>query len=185
MFRQLTHLSRTAAIPRQTMASRAFTVSLASRKSVVDTAKDVLEKANKKTGEFLAGTIENTEKVAPTGENLKLAAEKVNQKTGDVLADGIEKTQLAADSVKDVDLKGAASKVNQKTGDVLADGVEKAEGVAGKAKEAASEAKERASDVKDEAQAKAKVNANTAGYENLQDKGAKVESEQNRPDDAV
>lgn len=167
------------------MASRAFTVSLASRKSVVDTAKDVLEKANKKTGEFLAGTIEQTEKVAPTGENLKLAAEKVNQKTGDVLADGIEKTQLAADSVKDVDVKGAASKVNQKTGDVLADGVEKAEGVAGKAKEAASEAKERASDVKDEAQAKAKVNANSAGYENLQDKGSKVESEQNRPDDAV
>ncbi|PVH13964.1 uncharacterized protein CXQ87_002085 [Candidozyma duobushaemuli] len=151
MFRQLTYLSRTAAIPRQTMASRAFTVSLASRKSVVDTAKDVLEKANKKTGEFLAGTIEQTEKVAPTGENIK----------------------------------SAAGKVNQKTGDVLADGVEKAEAAAGKAKEAASEAKERASDVNEEAQAKAKVNANTAGYDNLQDKGSKVESEQNRPDDAV
>lgn len=151
MFRQLTYLSRTAAIPRQTMASRAFTVSLASRKSVVDTAKDVLEKANKKTGEFLAGTIEQTEKVAPTGENIKLAAGKVNQKTGDVLADGVEKAEAAA----------------------------------GKAKEAASEAKERASDVNEEAQAKAKVNANTAGYDNLQDKGSKVESEQNRPDDAV
>lgn len=178
------------------MASRAFTVSLASRKSIVDATKDVLEKANKKTGEFLAGTIETTEKAAPTTETFKLAAEKANQKSGDILADGIEKAQHATEGVKNTDIKGAAEKVNQKTGDVLADGLEKAEGVAGKAKGAAADAKDdvqgkaeevkdRATEAKDKVHAKAKVEANTAGYNNLQDKGAKVESEQNRPDDAV
>lgn len=189
MFRQLTSLSRTAAVSRHiapTVSSRAFTVSLASRKSVVDTAKDVLEKANKKTGEFLAGTIESTEKVAPTGENIKNAAETVNKKTGDVLADGIEKTEKAASNVKElvdntdvnVDIKGAAEKVNKATGEKLSEGIHKAEGAAHQAKDAAS-------NVKEEVHAKAKVEANTKGYQDLQDKGAKVETEQNRPDDAV
>lgn len=118
MVRQLAAISRFS-LPRQAYASRAFSVSLASRKSVVDSAKDVLDKANKKTGEFLAGTINKTEQAA------------------------------------------------------------------GHAEEAASDAAQKASLKVDEVKAQKKVNDNTQGYLNLQDKGAKVESEQNRPDDAV
>lgn len=137
--------------PRLPLAARVPSRCLSSTRannSIMDTAKDMLDKANKKTGEVLASTIENTEKVATNPEQMKEAA------------------------------TDAASTVNQKTGKVLADGIEKAEEAAGKAKEVTKEAKA-------EAEAKHKVLKNTSGYEDLQDKGKKVESEQNRPDDAV
>lgn len=143
MFRQITTISRVT-VPRQAAASRAFSVSLANRKSVVDTAKDVLDKANKKTGEFLAGTIDKTENAVPTTEDVKNAAETANKKTGEVLSEGIDKTEDAAHKT--------AGKAQGKV---------------------------------DELKAQKKVDANTQGYHNLQDKGAKVETEQNRPDDAV
>lgn len=84
---------------------------------------------------------------------------KANKKIGEVAAEGIEKTQHATPhSVGD-----AAQKVNKKTGEVLAEGIEKTQ-----------QGKERL-----------RVSQNAKGYDSLQDKGSKTETEQNRPDDAV
>lgn len=115
---------------------RPLTYSLTARKSVVDLAKDILEKANKKTGEFLAGTMESAEHAG----NIKHVAEEANLKTGKVLADGMQKAEDVAHDVKekvthtkvDADTlaekaKEGAQKVNLKTGEVLSDGMEKAE----------------------------------------------------------
>ncbi|EGV61995.1 hypothetical protein PSN45_000709 [Yamadazyma tenuis] len=124
--------------------------------SVVSGVKETLEKANKKTGEFLAATMETAEK---TPETVGDVAEKVNKKTGKVLAEGMEKVQRVAPN----NLSEAADKANKKTGEVLADGVEKVN---------AGEHLDR-------------VRENAKGYKNLQDKGSKAESEQNRPEDGV
>lgn len=124
---------------RQLRPQRHFAAT-AYRAGVIDSAKDLLSKANKKTGEVLADGMEKAEEVTPTAETVKSAADKANKKTGEVLADGMEK----------------------------------AEGVAQEAKGAAKGVKE-----------KARVNLNHKGYDSLQDKGAKAESEQNRPDDGV
>lgn len=118
------------------------------RYSVVDTAKDVLQKANKKTGEFLASTMETAEKAAPNSASD--AAQKVGEAAGKV--------------------SEAASDVNKKSGEVLADGMQKVED---------------ATPGLNDHPAKKKVDQNTAGYKNLQDKGAKAESEQNRPEDGL
>ncbi|QRG37744.1 hypothetical protein FDK38_002125 [Candidozyma auris] len=213
MFRQLTVLSRSAAVSRVTgpaTVSRAFSVSIASRKSVVDTAKEVLDKANKKTGEFLASTLESSEKISPSGENIKKAAKTVNQKTGDVLADGLEKTEeiahkaasktsAATDKVKEsventdikVDARKAAEHIKGKAGEAAHKAKETAADVKDEVHEKAQDhvenAKEKASDLKGEVHAKARVHANTSGqgYEDLQKKGSKIEVEQNRPDDGV
>lgn len=135
--------------------------SSATNYSVVQTAKDVLLKANKKTGEFLAGGMDAAEKATPSASNVTDAASKINKKTGEVLADGMEKVQQATPEVDSV--SDAASKLNKKTGEVLADGMQKVENV----------------------KHKRRVNQHHKGYESLQDKGSKTESEQNRPDDAV
>lgn len=68
--------------------------------SIVGGVKETLEKANKKTGEFLASTMETAEKAAPGSMNEAAdktaeAADKVNKKTGEVLADGIDKAEKA------------------------------------------------------------------------------------------
>ncbi|CAH6721278.1 hypothetical protein CLIB1444_05S07536 [[Candida] jaroonii] len=118
------------------------------RYSVVDTAKDVLNKANKKTGEFLAGTMETVEQAAPT--NASDAAQKAGE---------------AAEKVSET-----ASEVNKKSGEVLADGMQKVED---------------ATPGLNDHPAKKKVDKNSAGYKDLQDKGAKAESEQNRPEDGL
>lgn len=49
-----------AARPRVAFAPRAFSTSLAARKSVVDNVKETLSNVNKKVGETLAGGIEST-----------------------------------------------------------------------------------------------------------------------------
>ncbi|OBA21168.1 hypothetical protein METBIDRAFT_42198, partial [Metschnikowia bicuspidata var. bicuspidata NRRL YB-4993] len=143
--------------------------------SVVDTAKDILHKANKKTGEVLANTIDTTEKVTPSGEQVKdaatNAASAANQKAGDVLADGIEKAE-------DISHKAKQTATDANLG-------EKAKDAAQSAQQFSHKAKETTIDMKDHANAKKKVLENARGYENLQDKGSKVETEQNRPDDAV
>lgn len=178
MFRQLAF--RQASIlraARPVHPARALTCSVAARKSIVDSAKEVLEKVNKKTGEALASTIETTENVAPTTENVKQAAETVNKKTGEILADGIEKAEEATSFAKD-----KASNITEDVKDKASDLKEDAKIKAADLKE---DAKDKAADLKDEAAAKKKVVENTAGYKNLQDKGSKIESEQNRPDDAV
>lgn len=172
--------------------SRAFAYTPIVKNNVIDTAKDILNKANKKTGEVLASAMETAESVTPTVDGVKQAASKVNHKTGEVLADGMEKVEEVANKAKhateDVahkakhtsaeDIKeaasDAASKVNKKTGEALSEGMDKAEQAKDKVKETAAQA-----------EAKMKVEKNAAGYQNLQDKGRKVESEQNRPDDAV
>lgn len=161
MFRQLAlQQSRTVRASVKANNLRLFS-STSANLSVVQAAKDALLKANKKTGEILAGGMDAAEKATPTGENIADTASKINKKTGEVLADGMEKVQQAT---PDVDSVGdAASKLNKKTGEVLADGMSKVEHV----------------------QHKQRVNENTKGYESLQDKGSKAESEQNRPDDAV
>jgi len=153
---------------------RPLSYSIIARKSVVDLAKEVLEKANKKTGEFLAGTMETAEKVAPTSENIKEAAEEVNLKTGRVLADGMQKAEDVAQDVKEtvsgksaeqlakdgVDkVKEGAEKVNQKTGEVLSEGMQKAEdlkdGAQDFAKKVKNDTEDKASELKDKAEDKA------------------------------
>lgn len=97
---------------------------------------------------------------------------KANKKIGEVAAEGIDKTQKAEHSVEDAvhnigkKTGQAADTVNKKTGEVLAEGIDKTQ------KAMPNEAKRR-------------VSNNAEGYKNLQDKGSKAESEQNRPDDAV
>lgn len=98
----------------------------------------------------------------------KSVLEKANKATGKVLADSMEAAEKVTPTTSDV--KNAAEKVNKKTGEVLADGMEKVEKVA---------------PVGNTSEAKKRVQQNTKGYRNLQDKGNKAESEQNRPDDAV
>lgn len=127
------------------------------RYSIIDSAKDALNKANKKIGEVAAEGIDKTQKATP--DSVGDAAQKVNKKTGEVLAEGIDKTQKATpDSVGE-----AAQKVNKKTGEVLAEGIEKTQ----------------------QTDEKLRVSKNAKGYESLQDKGSKAETEQNRPDDAL
>lgn len=175
--------------------ARCFSTTLPMNKGVVDAAKDVLEKANKVTGEILAGAIETTEKVAPTPDNIKDAAETVNRKTGEVLADGIEKAEEAKDFAKDKagdianDAEGTAKDLKHKAKGKAAELKDQASDKAGELKDQAGELKDQAADkagdLKDEAHAKKRVLENTSGYKDLQDKGSKIESEQNRPDDAV
>lgn len=146
------------------------------QKSIIDSAKDTLSTLNKKTGEVLAGGMEKAEEAVPD-VSVSEALNKANKKTGEVLADGMEKAEKivpgTAKEAKDVaedakeKVQEYSSKANKKTGEVLADGLEKAE------------------ETKEHLEAKAKVGKNSFGYKDLQDKGKKVESEQNRPDDAV
>lgn len=193
MFRQLA-LRQSTILRNQ---ARTLTTSPA-RYSVIDTAKDVLLKANKKTGEVLAGSMEKAEQVTPNADSVSDAASKVNKKTGEVLAEGMEKAQQKAPNVESVG--DAASKLNKKTGEVLADGMEKTEkyvpNTAGEAKqkggEVLTEGKEKGEEILAEGKEKGqhayhkhRVRENTKGYEGLQDKGSKAEVEQNRPDDAV
>ncbi|CAH2355903.1 hypothetical protein CLIB1423_38S00166 [[Candida] railenensis] len=157
------------------------------QKSIIDSAKDTLSTLNKKTGEVLAGGMEKAEEAVPD-VSVSEALNKANKKTGEVLADGMEKAEkivpgskkeakdVAEDAKEKVQeysedakekVQEYSSKANKKTGEVLSDGLEKAE------------------DAKERVEAKAKVVKNSSGYKDLQDKGKKVESEQNRPDDAV
>lgn len=154
--RQTTSL-RTMVVPQVRMISTTPV-----RGSVIDTAKNVLHKANKKIGEVAAEGIDKTQHAAPHAQDVGEAADKVNKKTGEVLADGINKAQKAA---PDVDSVGdAAQKVNKKTGEVLADGIGKAQKVVPENQ-------------------RSRVHKNYEGYQNLQDKGSKAETEQKRPDD--
>lgn len=193
--------------------ARHFAYSAIARKSIVDTAKDVLDKANKKTGEFLAGTIETTEKVAPTPENLKTAAEEVNLKTGRILADGIKKAESVTEDVKTTakdqaesvstkllkdkeelkdDASSLAGKLKKDAKDKFSDVKEGAENLGEEAKSKADEAKGKAADLAEDvkgaaqsAKEKKRVAQNAEGYKDLQDRGSKLESEQQRPDDGV
>ncbi|CAG86338.2 DEHA2C13398p [Debaryomyces hansenii CBS767] len=156
MIRQLAFRQTTALRAGLVPATRYISTTPA-RYSIIGSAKDVLHKANKKIGEVAAEGIEKTQHATP--HSVGDAAQKVNKKTGEVLAEGIDKTQKATpDSVGD-----AAQKVNKKTGEVLAEGIEKTQ-----------QGKERL-----------RVSQNAKGYDSLQDKGSKTETEQNRPDDAV
>lgn len=105
-------------------------------------------------------------------ETTKSVLDKANKATGKVLADGMEAAEKVAPTASTV--KDAAEKAHKKTGEVLADGMEEVEKHAPNAKSSG--------EVHD---AKKKVQKNAEGYLNLQDKGSKAESEQNRPDDAV
>ncbi|ODV78349.1 uncharacterized protein CANTADRAFT_6743 [Suhomyces tanzawaensis NRRL Y-17324] len=145
---------------------------------VIDAAKEALKTANKKIGEVAADGIEKAEQVTPNKDTVINAADKVNKKTGEVLSEGIDKAQKvtpnqddlsqAAENVGDK-VADAADKANKKTGKVLADGIDKAEKAVPNAAN----------------NAKSKVAKNHEGYKDLQDKGSKTETEQNRPDDAV
>lgn len=92
----------------------------------------------------------------------KKVLEQANKKTGEVLASGLDKSQETPGP------KEAAKKINKKTGEKLAEGLDEAEKVSPTSHPAQS-----------------KVKDNTKGYNGLQDKGSKTETEQNRPDDAV
>lgn len=194
---------------RVSRSTRAYHISRVNSYSVVDNVKQTLDAANKKTGEFLALTMEAAEH-AP--EKLSGAAEKVNKTTGKVLADGMQKVEDVTpnaenlkENAEDQVVEGQ-QKANQayadgkdKVDDVMAEGKEKAQNIyaegKGKVDEVMSEGKEKAQDVYTEGKAKiestshthhkARVDNNAQGYESLQDKGAKAEVEQNRPEDGV
>ncbi|KAG5420781.1 hypothetical protein I9W82_002662 [Candida metapsilosis] len=144
-----------------------------------DAAQDAKESAKSNLEDAKDGAQSTFQSAA---ETVKSAAEKVNKKTGEVLADTLETAQKATNPSDVADkAKSAADTVNKKTGNVLADGVEKGEELANKAKGAVD-------DVADGAkkhQARQEVKDKTKGYDNLQHKGARVESEQQRPDDGV
>ncbi|KAK6199936.1 uncharacterized protein RJT21DRAFT_120835 [Scheffersomyces amazonensis] len=123
--------------------------------SILDTAKGALDKLNKGAGKLAADGLDITEKATKSTGE---GVNEVNKKTAETL-----------------------QKVNKKTGKVLADGIEVIE-----------EASERIKDAKDQTfgkpehkEARKRVKEHHKGYKDLQDKGRKTESEQNRPDDAV
>ncbi|CUM55490.1 uncharacterized protein AC631_03122 [Debaryomyces fabryi] len=156
MIRQLA-LRQTTTLRAGLVPATRYISTTPARYSIIGSAKEVLHKANKKIGEVAAEGIDKTQKAAP--HSVGEAAEKINKKTGEVLAEGIDKTQKAAPG----SVGEAAEKVNKKTGEVLAEGIKKTE----------------------QAGHKARVSQNAKGYESLQDKGRKAETEQNRPDDAL
>ena len=101
----------------------------ASRSSVLDSAKELFQKANKKVGEAAALGLDKSS--LKGAQDLSQAAKEVDKKTGVTIAEGIHNTQASMPSEK------------------------------------------------------SRVHKTTKGYESLADKGQKVESEQNRADDAV
>ncbi|RCK66013.1 hypothetical protein Cantr_01824 [Candida viswanathii] len=90
------------------------------------------------------------------------AISKANMKFGRMAAKDIEVAERAAHEAKE-----SASYLNKKTGEVLAEGIDLAQ------------------TAKHRSDAISKVRKNKLGYQNLEDKGAKVESEQCRPDDGL
>lgn len=230
MFRSIiarSSLSRVAV----SQPTRTFAYTPIKTKGPVNTAKEFLSKANKRTGEALASAMQTAEEATPTIDNVKDAASKLNHKTGKVIAEGMEKAEAASDHVTSKvkhtqeHVKSAVSKTDRQAGKDLADHIDRqqntsykisdiAKGYQDEAKEAASranlkagraladnmdkaqqannswdaqtqEAKNEVYNAKAHFEAKDKVQKNSAGYKDLQDKGSKVESEQNRPDDAV
>ncbi|EER30564.1 conserved hypothetical protein [Candida tropicalis MYA-3404] len=87
---------------------------------------------------------------------------KANSKIGKMAAKDIEYAEKAAHGAKE-----SVEKLNKKTGEVLAEGIDLAQ------------------TAKHRSDAVSKVRKNKLGYDNLQDKGTKVESEQCRPDDGL
>lgn len=89
---------------------------------------------------------------------------KANKKIGEAAAEGINKAEKVTPSGSATEkVAGAADTVNKKSGKVLADGIDKVDALATKERR--------------------RVEKNTKGYKDLQDKGSKAEIEQNRPDD--
>ncbi len=180
MIRQIA-FRQTTALKAGLLPATRYISTTPARYSIIGSAKDVLHKANKKIGEVAAEGIEKTQHATP--HSVGDAAGKVNKKTGEVLAEGIEKTQkVTPDSVGD-----AAQKVNKKTGEVLAEGIDKAQKVTPSNVGAAAEKVDGELGGKKTLQTEEqlRVSKNAKGYESLQDKGSKTETEQNRPDDAV
>jgi hypothetical protein len=199
-FRQASIASRVAYVP----AARQFATTRVLQKSVIDLAKDVLDKVNKKTGEVLAGSMEKAEGAVPD-VSVKEAMHKANKKTGEVLAGGMEAVEEVIPSKGEAKAhaREAANKAQAKGNELFEEGKDKAGEVkeqaqqkagevkdlaqqkAGEAKNKAEELKDKAGNAASHAEHKARVELNAAGYKDLQDKGKKIETEQNRPDDAV
>lgn len=142
-------------------------------KFAAEEAKLAADIANKTTGKVLVEGIELGEKVVHGAEAAAHFAEEeaeiLNKKTGKILVEGIElgeKVVHGAEAAAHLAEEEAAL-LNKKTGKILADGIEIAQ------------------IIKHRHDAISKVKANKRGYASLQDKGAKVETEQNRPDDGL
>lgn len=161
---------------------RQFSTSIASR-SVVGKTKQILNDANEKVGKVLANGMDNVEKAADSVPNPKEALDITNKTVGKVLADGLEGAEAAAKTVsqKVPDPKDALDKANKRAGETIAGGLDAAETAIGKAEEKTEEFTNSALG----AEQRARVEKNYAGYSSLEDKGSKVELEQQRPDDAV
>ncbi|CUM49500.1 unnamed protein product [Debaryomyces tyrocola] len=182
MIRQLAFRQTTALRAGLVPATRYISTTPA-RYSIIGSAKEVLHKANKKIGEVAAEGIEKTQHAPDSVGNV---AKKVNKKTGEVLAEGIDKTQ----KVTPHGVGDAAHKVNKKTGEVLAEGIDKTQkatpsNIGAEAEKVDGEMADGIKKKQQQAEEKLRVSKNTKGYDSLQDKGSKAESEQNRPDDAV
>lgn len=160
-------------------ASRQFSSTIASR-SVVGKTKQILNDANQKVGKVLADSMDTVEKAAENAPTPKEALDATNKKVGKVLADGLETAEETVASGKETAEK-VANKAGDKAEDTIASGKETAQKVANKAGEKAEDIANTALAVEQ----RARVKENHQGYSSLQDKGSKVETEQQRPDDAV
>ncbi|EGW33827.1 uncharacterized protein SPAPADRAFT_59185 [Spathaspora passalidarum NRRL Y-27907] len=138
--------------------------------SVLQQVKGGLSWANIKIGKAAAKDIEIAERAAQAtvhsaetaGNVAKTAASTLNKTTGKVLAGGIE---VAEEAVHEI--QHAEEVLNKGGGKVLAEGIDLAQ------------------TWKHHHDAVARVRQNKKGYTTLQEKGAKVETEQNRPDDGL
>ncbi|KAG7739818.1 hypothetical protein KL932_003081 [Ogataea haglerorum] len=104
-------------------------------------------------------------------DSTKEVLKDINLKVGKTLASGLDKAEDVAETVKE-----EVSTVKDKAGDKKND-------LSQKASQEAAELKDTLQSNKDHVQRE--VKENFKGYDSLQDKGSKIEREQQRPDDGV
>lgn len=159
--------------------------------------KSQVKKGIRKTQKKAANAIEEgadaVEEKSPDYEDIKKAGKDAHAKAKSTLQEGKEK--ILESSVGDSVIGSAkklaetvsdtAASLNKKAGQAAAAGLDKIQEAVPSTEEIPS--KHSAAKLKNEAHNKEvdRVNENAKDYRDLRDKGSKVESEQNRPDDAV
>ncbi|KAG7935811.1 hypothetical protein KL934_002370 [Ogataea polymorpha] len=115
-------------------------------------------------------------------DSTKEVLKDINLKVGKTLASGLDKAEDVAETVKD-EVSTVKDKVADKKDDLSQKASEKASQAKQDASQEAAELKETFQSNKENV--KREVKENFKGYESLQDKGSKIEREQQRPDDGV
>ncbi|KAG7872500.1 hypothetical protein KL938_005324 [Ogataea parapolymorpha] len=115
-------------------------------------------------------------------DSTKEVLKDINLKVGKTLASGLDKAEDVAETVKE-EVSTVKDKVADKKDDLSQKASEKASQAKQDASQEAAELKETLQSNKDNV--KREVKENFKGYDSLQDKGSKIEREQQRPDDGV